>query len=184
MFPALEGLPRTGTRCSLSLTLSAASVLNPNSLNARPPVLQFIVVCLSFHGGHLQPTPPAAQDRGLVLQDAGIALALVSFSFWFSDSGLVLFPKEWGRGWAEDGSSWPKDPGVTMGCLSPQTFGLRAQPRAWGQLFLPLGTAQGAGHSLIYVERCSCVWFSAGFGPSSWHSSSRGVCVIQACHLP
>lgn len=37
MFPALEGLPRMGTRCSLSLTLSAASVLNPNSLNARPP---------------------------------------------------------------------------------------------------------------------------------------------------
>lgn len=147
MFPALEGLPRTGTRCSLSLTLSAASVLNPNSLNARPPVLQFIVVCLSFHGGHLQPTPPAAQDRGLVLQDAGIALALVSFSFWFSDSGLVLFPKEWGRGWTEDGRSMAKGPRGDRGVpfnpylwaestakgLGPaHTFGLRALLRALG----------------------------------------------------
>ena len=90
-----------------------------------------------------RPCSPGRWDRHLVLCPS---------SLWLSNSGLVLFPKEWGRGWGSHRPKGPRGERWAVGHLSPQTFRLGAQLRARGRLFLPQGTAQGTGHPLIHVE--------------------------------
>lgn len=66
MFPALEGLPRTGTRCSLSLTLSAASVLRP------PPYCSSSSCASLFTAGTFSPRRQLLRTEALFSKTLGL----------------------------------------------------------------------------------------------------------------
>lgn len=150
MLTALEGPGGSGPRSSLSQALSVASASNLNSLNAAAVygvpswrASWWVPSACPTRCSGPRPCSPGRWDRHLVLCPS---------SLWLSYSGLVLFPKEWGRGWGSHRPKGTRGERWAVGHLSPQTFRLGAQLRARGQLFLPQGTAQGTGYLLIHVE--------------------------------